>query len=327
MEKKNVHVTTGRHVIADPRVSVIMPAYNVACYISGAIESVLVQTFTAYEIIVVNDGSPDTDALEESLRPYSDLIVYAIQEHGGVASARNTGLRLAQAPIIAQLDPDDEWFPEFLSTLMAMIEIDPGPDVVYSNAVIFGGTGLDGVQTMKLSPSIGKVTFDSLVSQKCTVMSSLIGKKDIFFRAGCFDESLHASEDFDMWLRIIKSGGQINYHPAPLARYRRRRDSLSADNVLMSESILRVLSKTDRSQKLTPTERANIAQSKLKWEAFLNLCEGKRAMVNGNVDLAIDRLTTANQYYRRRKIALMIKILQIAPEFALNILRRRLEDS
>src|SRR5215207_10937099 len=102
MEIKDVDVKIGKHVISEPRVGVIMPTFNVASYISAAIDSVLSQSFKDYEIIVVNDGSPDSAELQESLRPHFDHIIFANQEHGGVASARNTGLRLARSPIIAQ---------------------------------------------------------------------------------------------------------------------------------------------------------------------------------------------------------------------------------
>ena len=323
---RDADVKIGRHVVADPSVSIIMPAYNVASYIAAAVESVFSQSFAAYEIIIVNDGSPDTAALEESLLPYADHLIYAVQEHCGVASARNSGLRLARASLVAQLDPDDEWFPDFLETVVGILRRNPDLDLVYSNAVIFGGTTLDGKETMELTPSTGEVTFDRLISQKCTVLSSLVGKKEIFFRAGCFDESLIASEDFDMWIRILKSGGRIDYCRQPLARYRRRADSLSADLVMMCESILKVLLKTEQTLSLSAEEREGIAESKLKWTAFLNLCEGKRAMMNENIDLAIDRLSRANLYYRKRKISMMIGLLRVAPRLALNILRTRLAD-
>ena len=321
----NAKVNIGRQVVEAPHVSVIMPAFNVASYISGAIKSLLSQSYTGYEIIVVNDGSPDTAILEESLRPYADQIIYAVQDHAGVAAARNTALRLARASVVAQLDPDDEWVPDFLEAMLSILKRSPELDLVYSNSIIFGGSVLDGNETMQLTPSSGEVTFERLISQKCTVLSSLIGKKEIFFRAGCFDESLRASEDFDMWLRIVKVGGRIDYHRQPLARYRRRPDSLSADNVMMCRSILKVLSKTERTQILNSEEQASLEQSKLKWTAFLNLCEGKRAMMNEEIDLAIDRLTRANQFYKKPKISLMIRLLRVAPRLALNVLRIRFE--
>ena len=102
-------------------VSVIIPAYRVAAYIADALDSVLAQVskrleVMAVEIIVVNDGSPDTDKLETVLEPYRDRIVYLKQENGGVSSARNAGIGAARGEWLAFLDGDDMWLPD-ISTL------------------------------------------------------------------------------------------------------------------------------------------------------------------------------------------------------------------
>ena len=294
-----------------------------APYISEAIDSVFAQTFTNYEIIVINDGSPDTDEFEGSLRPYLDHVIYAKQVNRGVASARNVGLRLARSPMIAQLDPDDAWLPNFLSTQLEIMDRRPDLDVLYANSLIFGGSSDDGKEMMVLTPSSGEVTFDRLISEECTVLTSLMAKKEAFLRAGSFDESLRTSEDFDMWLRILKSGGRIGYHRQVLARYRRRSNSLSADEAVMSKSILHVLSKVERTMSLTPDEADCLARSRLKFEALLNLSEGKKALYNKSIDLAVDWLTKANRYYKRPKISVLIWLLRVAPGFAYRVLTFR----
>src|ERR1035438_6092024 len=76
-----------------PLLSVIIPAYRAAQYIAAALDSVLAQTFKGYEIIVVNDGSPDTEELERALEPYRDRIIYLLQENQGLSGARNNGIR------------------------------------------------------------------------------------------------------------------------------------------------------------------------------------------------------------------------------------------
>ncbi len=89
--------STGQFIDASgaERVSVIIPAYNVAPYIAQTLNSVFAQTKSAFEVIVVNDGSPDTAELEEVLRPFRDRIVYLKQENRGLSGARNTGIRAA----------------------------------------------------------------------------------------------------------------------------------------------------------------------------------------------------------------------------------------
>src|SRR6185437_2705463 len=121
-----------------PLVSVIVPAYNVAEFIGDALNSVLAQTFTDYEIIVVNDGSPDTEALEKALGPYMSRIVYIKQENRGVSAARNTAIKAARGSLLAFLDGDDTWLPNYFDVQVPGIQNDPTIDVLYPNVIMFG---------------------------------------------------------------------------------------------------------------------------------------------------------------------------------------------
>ena len=120
-----------------PLVSVVIPAYQAARWIAEALDLVLAQTFHDYEIIVVNDGSPDTVDLERVLQRYRERIIYLCQENRGLAGARNTGIRAASGRYIAPLDADDLWEPEFLAEQVAMLEADPALDMVYADGTGF----------------------------------------------------------------------------------------------------------------------------------------------------------------------------------------------
>jgi len=109
-----------------PVVSVIIPAYNVAPFIGDTLRSVLAQTFSEYEVIIINDGSPDTVELESVLAPYLDRIIYLKQENQGAGAARNTGLRAARGEFVAFLDGDDQWLPAFLEKQLKLIRSGPG---------------------------------------------------------------------------------------------------------------------------------------------------------------------------------------------------------
>src|SRR5580765_1335126 len=98
-----------------PHVSVVVPVFNSASYIAGALRSVFAQTFADIEVIVVDDGSEDRDALIEALAEFEGRIQYVRQENGGPAKARNTGVSRATAELVAFLDADDEWLPEKLA--------------------------------------------------------------------------------------------------------------------------------------------------------------------------------------------------------------------
>src|SRR5712671_2294711 len=89
---------------AAPAVSVIIPAYNSAAYIAETLESVFAQTLADFEVIVINDGSPDTDQLEKVLEHYRERIVYLKQENRGPSAARNIGIRSSRGEFLAFLD-------------------------------------------------------------------------------------------------------------------------------------------------------------------------------------------------------------------------------
>jgi glycosyltransferase involved in cell wall biosynthesis len=138
-------------------VSVIIPAYNAAEYIGETLDSVFAQTFTSYEVIVINDGSPDTEALEKVLKRYPANLRYLKQENQGAAAARNAGLRAAAGEFVAFLDADDIWFPHFLERQMALLK-SANADFVYADARMTGDSPLAGRTFMELQPSRGDVT-------------------------------------------------------------------------------------------------------------------------------------------------------------------------
>ncbi len=146
-----------------PKISVIMPAYNTARLIAASLDSVLQQSFQDFEVLVVNDGSPDAAALEEVLAPYLERIVYIKQENKRAAGARNTAIRQARGEFLAFLDSDDTWLPDHLGSQMKLFTEDPTLGLVYSNCFAFA----DPTQTdefMDRCPSHGPATFDALIA-------------------------------------------------------------------------------------------------------------------------------------------------------------------
>ncbi|HKS27234.1 MAG TPA: glycosyltransferase family A protein [Pyrinomonadaceae bacterium] len=300
-----------------PAVSVIIPCYRAAGYIRDALCSVFAQTFRDFEVIVVNDGSPDTEEFELALEPYLDRVVYLKQENRGVSAARNAALRASRSPFIAQLDPDDLWEPEYLAVQMETLERDPSIDVLYPNALVFGDMPEAGREFMEVAPSEGEVTFESLVMQTCTVMTCVTARREMVLRAGMYDESLNCSEDFDLWLRIIKAGGRIRYHRRVLVRYRRHRGSLSSDPLWVCENSVRVLDKLERSLSLTDDEREAVGRARARFQATHSFYRGKRAFTEGDAKTAIECLKEANRFFKSRKTAVVLVLLRLAPQLLL----------
>src|SRR5690242_5065133 len=248
----------------NPAVSIVIPAYNSAHYISQTLDSIKAQTFSDYEVIVVNDGSDDRAELERAIESHPLPVIYLSQENKGVSAARNAAIRIARGEFYAQIDADDQWLPNYLEVQLGILKAHPDAAMVYPNATIFGDGSEAGVEFMKLSPSEGDVSFQSLVQQECVVMTSVTARISAIRAAGLFDENLRSCEDFDLWLRVVKNAGRIIYHREPLVLYRRHADSLSADHVWMMHHLLAVLEKSARTLDLTRSERKAVDEQ-LRW--------------------------------------------------------------
>src|SRR6185503_16342872 len=127
------------------------------------------------------------------------------------------------------LDSDDQWTPDYLEVQIGILKDDPDVALVYPNATIIADELNDEMEFMQKSPSEGEVTFETLVEQRCTVMTSVTARMKAIRDVGAFDESIRSCEDFDLWLRIVKNGGRIVYHRQRLVLYRRHEGSLSSD--------------------------------------------------------------------------------------------------
>lgn len=317
----NSHRSDGRaHA---PTVSVVIPSYNTAPFIGETLDSVFAQTFTDFEVIVINDGSPDTEELERVLAPFQDRIVYLNPAHQGLPGARNMAIRAARGEYIALLDSDDIWEPEYLDVQVGMLKADPSIDVLFPNARFFGNHVDAGRLWYELNPCSGDVTFESLVAQRCSVLIMVTARRDTLLRAGLFDESLRSAEDFDLWLRIAHMGGRIVYHHRILTRYRKRLGSLSSDPVWMYRHILAVLDKCGRTMALSMVERDALFAATTRFRARLRLHEGKRAFFRREFAEARAKFTEANSHLHSAKLGLTVHALALAPRLLLRIYRLR----
>jgi hypothetical protein len=299
-----------------PLVSVIIPAYRSAQYIRATLDSVLEQTFKGYEIIVVNDGSPDSQELEKALEPYCDRITYLRQANQGPGGARNTGILAARGRYIALLDADDMWNPEHLAAQLAVLEADSSIDMVYADARITGDVPEAGKTVMDLCPSVGEVSFERLVTRQCTVHICVsVCRRETLLRAGLFDPVFRGTEDIDMWLRIALQGGRIAYQRRVLGCYRRHAGSLSSNRVSMLEGFLAVLAKTAGDPHLTVAQRETLERQCAVESASLELQKGRDAFLAGDAEAAVSHLKRANTSHKSLKLATVLMLLRVAPGF------------
>ena len=310
-----------------PIVSVIIPAYKVSGFIKETLESVLSQTFQDYEVIVINDGSPDTPRLEEQIKPYSHLITYLKQPNGGAGAARNAGIRAAQGEFVAFLDGDDVWLPNFLTAQLELLTSDDGFDLVYADAINFTNAGLSHSTNMDMNPSEGEVTVESLISARCCVItSSVVVRRSKVVAVGCFDERFRNSQDFDLWLRLAKHGARFTYQKRVLVHRRIYQGSLASNPVNSLEGEIQVLENARDKGDLTVAEQSVLLETLELRRAMAGIWKGKQKLSTGEFDSALRDFDLANHYFRSWKLRIVTWWLRLAPRSLQRIYLARLSS-
>jgi glycosyltransferase involved in cell wall biosynthesis len=179
-------------------VSIVLPTYNRCRLVCRAIDSVLDQSYRAYKLIVVDDGS--TDATADRLAGYGDRVSVIKQGNRGVSAARNAGIRAATGEFIALLDSDDVWLPQKLEHQIAFFRANPNTMICQTEETwVRNGVRVNpGKRHKKHSGMIFEKTLPLCLVSPSAVMI----RKSLFDEVGLFDESLPACEDYDLWLRI-----------------------------------------------------------------------------------------------------------------------------
>ncbi|CAA6819636.1 MAG: Unknown protein [uncultured Aureispira sp.] len=190
----------------DTFVSVIIPAYKAGLYIKETIQGVLDQTHTNFELLIIDDGSPDNQA--EVIAPIADSdarIQYIRQENGGVSSARNHGYRLSKGTFIAFLDADDIWLPTNLELKLAKFASDAALGLVHSDMAI-----MDGDSKLTGASKSGKEGYilEDLLSWNGTCIptpSSILVKRAVVEKVGGFDVELSNAADQEFFFRVANA--------------------------------------------------------------------------------------------------------------------------
>jgi glycosyltransferase involved in cell wall biosynthesis len=185
-----------------PLISVIMPTYNHASFISEAIESVLRQSYQRFEIIIINNYSED-DTVDIVKRRDDDRIrLMDFRNNGIIAASRNRGLREARGDFVAFLDSDDAWHPQKLQRQIEVFKRYPLLLMVATNAKEFPRGKRRSIYMVKDKV----ISFNKLLCQNLIVNSSVMIKREVIDHVGFLDEdaSLCTVEDYDYWLRILK---------------------------------------------------------------------------------------------------------------------------
>jgi glycosyltransferase involved in cell wall biosynthesis len=205
-----------------PLVSVIIPIYNGGAKIGRALQSVLDQTFTDFEIVCVDDGS--TDDTPSVLSAYRDRIGseklrIVRQSNRGLPGARNAGVAASRGDLIALIDHDDQWLPKKLELTVGALNADPGASLVYTDMIIVNEAG-DESHPSAIKPDTAHApSMDEMLARMWPITpSTVVMRRRAFDRAGGFCEQLICAEDIHFW-PLMREQGNFIYLPDKLVRF------------------------------------------------------------------------------------------------------------
>ena len=203
-----------------PAISVILPVYNAEAYVREAVESILAQSFTDFECIIINDGSTDgSGVILRELAARDTRIVLVERPNDGLVSALNEGIKIARAELIARMDADDVTMPERFALQHARMIQEPELAVLGSffNIIDRDGAIIRLYDNLPLTPAAAM----RFVKHGCPVHHpTVMMRQDAALKAGGYRKAFCHAEDYDLWLRMSDLGYAIANLPQPLLNYR-----------------------------------------------------------------------------------------------------------
>jgi len=232
-----------------PKVSVVIPVYRQAHYLAAAINSLLAQTLEDFEIVVVDDGSPD-DVPGALARASSDPRIKLVrQENKGLAGARNGGLAVAAGDYLCFLDADDTFEPLKLEKQVRLLEASPDLGWAYCDIITTNADGEPSAEQFRIAEQPRELSgdiFPSLLQGGFFPPHTVMVRRSVLAKEGGFDPVLGGHADYELWLRLAGAGHRAGFIPEPLVRYRTHGESMSKDGRHMDETRLATLVKIFR---------------------------------------------------------------------------------
>ncbi len=211
-----------------PLVSILLPAYNTEKYIEESIQSVLRQSFSNFELIILNDGSTDrTQSIIDRYASLDDRIVPIIQKNIGLVSTLNKGIELANGKFIARIDGDDPWMNEKLSEQVEALESDDSLVLIGGGFEVIDEHGYY-IETI-FPPTQDSDLRRSLMLRNVFGHAGVVMRTSAVKKAGGYRSDFGPTEDYDLWIRLSDLGTLMNI-PHPVYRYRINRSGISQQN-------------------------------------------------------------------------------------------------
>ena len=308
--------------IKSPEITVLMPAYNAEKYIAEAIASVLKQSFSDFELLIVNDGSTDhTVKIIESFK--DDRIVLIHQENQGIASALNTGLKYAQADYIARFDADDICNRDRLKIQYNFITTYPEYDIIGSAADYLDVEG-NYIFTQHPVAHLNE-EIQALQYTVCPfIHSSVFYKKDVILNNGGYNEHAYTFEDHFLWVNILKSAKACNLSQA-LIKVRLNPESITIDEKWRTRKFREIKYSTLKRRSITAAEGLELQEigdrqylPKIKEGAYYALCCKKFLVNNYQPEKARWHVTKAIGLHPLRIDNYLLYLISYFPENFIN---------
>jgi glycosyltransferase involved in cell wall biosynthesis len=307
-----------------PTFSVVVAAYQVADVIGEALDSIRSQTLPPLEVIVCDDGS--TDGLEEALAPHRSEIVFVQKENGGEASAKNAAAARARGDFVAILDADDVYLPGRLEALSELAQVRPDLDILTTDAMLVAnGAALrrNYDRTWRFEVADQR----RAILQRNFVFGHAAVRRTRFLEHGGFDESIRWATDWELWLRMILAGSAVGCVDEPLALYRLRETSLTAQRRELLLGKLATLEKARDNPHLREDEREVLDSSLRSHRRDLSLLELQAAAAAGEAGVSRRALALLRTRGLAGRPRLETAAIALAPRLAGRILRRRAAQS
>lgn len=222
-----------------PLVSVIIPCYAQGHYLQDAITSVLGQTYRPFELIVVNDGSPDSAVIEAVLGPYREQLTYVVQANMGLSGARNAGLAHAQGEFVTFLDADDRLLPRALQAGVDAFVVHPASGLVWGLNRLIDAQGellVTRKRTFVTEGGYAALLETNIVGPPVGVMF----RRSTLLAVGAFSPAMHFAEDYELYLRLAREK-EIHCHGEVVVEYRLHGTNMSRNHQGMLAGVLRAL--------------------------------------------------------------------------------------
>ena len=225
-----------------PKVSVVMPAYNASQYITATVDSVLAQSESDWELIVVDDCSTDDtrDKISDFAKSDPRIRLIALEKNfGGPAGPRNVGIREARSGLVAFLDSDDIWHPDKLKIQLGVVEDVPSA-FVCSSMTDFADEGSLRFEPIARVESSQVSYWQQSVRAQIPTSSVLVSKTLLLKTPFREEPAYKAVEDYHCWLRILQLVGHCVKVKAPLLCYRKSEGQISGSKLMMMKKVLMV---------------------------------------------------------------------------------------